>query len=253
MGFNLSSGLSAAILGDTEQTVAKLNVDTISFGDGDGSVISGADTINDSGAALSTHFAKHDWILIISGGANNNKLVKALSVTTSKIEIVAGSFTAVAAGSNVCLVKLASIGNLMRCFQNGTMSGRTGARPTDADTTESGTELIKITLNGSSFSAGVSLNGLNLEADVAGTTLNRATDPETAASEVWQGTGLVAGTVGYMRWYANAYTTGASTTAIRMDGTVATSGADITMANGTTISIGAISNVTSVDLSVEGV
>ena len=49
--------------------------------------------------------------------------------------------------------------------------------------------------------------------------------------EVWSGLGLVSGTAGWFRVYDNSYTTGTSTSAVRFDGNIATSGAQFNISN----------------------
>lgn len=88
------------------------------------------------------------------------------------------------------------------------------AKPASADLAETGTLLALITLNGGAFSAGSPTNGLNF-----GTAANGVLPK---ATEIWQGNGLPAAGAGtnatYFRMYANAYVTGASSTAVRYDG-----------------------------------
>lgn len=96
-----------------------------------------------------------------------------------------------------------------------------GAIPTDADAAEgSGTKLLEITLNGNAFTSGSPTNGLTFNAAVDGMT-------GKADGETWQGDGLNTLTAAWFRFYANAVDTGVSTTAVRFDGTVGTSGADL--------------------------
>ena len=121
-----------------------------------------------------------------------------------------------------------------------------------ADAAESGTKLISITKNAGAFVAGASANGLNV-GEFSGTTLQRAIDPETGLPEVWRGVGLANGPIGHMRWYTNDKVVGASTEAIRMDGLVAPSGADVNLTTGTSIALGVYSEVSSVDLTMTGV
>jgi len=244
MAWNLSTGAKKALLGVAPTSLLNYAADTISFGDGDGA--GGTDTINDSASGFT--FKKHAYILILNSTNNDNVLVKALTVTSSKIEVEAGSFTAESAGANICLAQLKT-GSLREVFKNSVIRVFTGSRPADADTTESGTQLLELSLNGDSFTAGDPTNGLNF-GTFSGTTLKRATDPETSATEVWKDDGMADGTAGWARWYDNSLTTGASTTAIRMDGVVATSGGDLNLSNGTTITSGVASQVTDVNFTV---
>ena len=253
MAWNLSTGMVKAILGMQTTASISVNASTISFGDGDGAVISGADTINDSGNALAV-FSKGSWVLII-GGTNDNIMVKVLNSTAATLEIPATSITASGAGQ-VCLVSLGGGGSIREILKNGTIDLRSGVRPsTGADITEAGTELLNITLNGDTFVAGEPTNGLNLGV-FSGLDFKRAVDPITAVTEDWKGTGLAAASTGtsagHARWYANDKITGASTDAVRMDGVVATSGGDINMVNGVTIVDGIDSAVSDVTVNVTG-
>jgi len=231
MSWNLSTGMRDALLAAKPTVSLNVTGTTISFGDGDGA--GGTDTINDTANGLDV-FKQHQFILISNGGANNNQLVKALTVAAGKIEVPAGSLTAVAAGASVTLLALDGMGSVAALLQNSVIDIYSGGRPANADALESGTKLLTITLNGGIFVPGEPTNGINLGNIVAGV-LKRAIDPETGVVEIWRGVGLVDGTAGWARWYANDKTTGASTTAIRMDGVVSTSGGDINMVNGTEI------------------
>lgn len=94
------------------------------------------------------------------------------------------------------------------------------AQPADANDAETGTLICLITLDGGAFTGGVATNGLNF-GTVAGGTMG------IPAGAMWSGDGLAAAGTGttarYFRAYANAYTTGASTTAVRWDGDIGTS------------------------------
>jgi len=107
-----------------------------------------------------------------------------------------------------------------------------GTQPADANDTEAGTLLMLLTLNSGAFTGGVATNGLNMETDVAGVL-------SKAAAEVWSGIGLAAAGAGttatWFRWYANAYTTGASTSAVRIDGGIGTTTAYQMRMSNTTI------------------
>jgi hypothetical protein len=103
---------------------------------------------------------------------------------------------------------------------NGTICIYSGSQPANADSVESGNLLMQITLNSGAFTAGVSTNGLNMGLSTDGVLAK-------AVGEVWSGLGLsAAGTgvaAGWFRWYANAMVTGASTTSVRVDGSVGNS------------------------------
>ena len=106
-------------------------------------------------------------------------------------------------------------------YANGILCIFGGAsQPTSANDAETGTLLCKITLNSGAFTGGVSTNGLNFNAPIDGVL-------SKAVAETWSGVGLAAAGTGttatYYRFYANAYTTGSSTTAKRFDGAISTS------------------------------
>jgi len=137
----------------------------------------------------------------------------------------------------------APYGSVAELFDHGLIIIRTGIRPTGgADAVETGDILLRITLDGNAFVTGTDTNGLNMALDGATTNLKQA------SGETWKGEGLDTGTAQWARWYANNAdpTTGASTSDVRMDGTVSTSGADVNMANGTSIVAGIDSEVTDV-------
>lgn len=122
-------------------------------------------------------------------------------------------------------------------FANGILKIFSGSQPADADTTESGTLLCTITLASGAFTGGVSTNGINFGTASAGAIAK-------AAAETWSGVVASTGTAGWFRFYANDATTGASTTAARFDGAIATSGAELNMSS-TSLTSGATTTITS--------
>lgn len=110
-------------------------------------------------------------------------------------------------------------GSLVSMMANSVIHIYSGTQPADADSVETGTLLMKLTLSSGAFVPGVGTNGLNMGVSTGGVL-------EKAAAETWSGLGLTAagtGTAaGWFRWYANDVTTGASTVAIRMDGAIGT-------------------------------
>lgn len=97
-----------------------------------------------------------------------------------------------------------------------------GTQPANADATEGSANLLcLITLNGGAFTAGQAANGLEFGAASGGVI-------SKPGGDVWKGTGLAAAgeggtTATWFRVYANAYTTGASSSAVRYDGAIGTS------------------------------
>lgn len=249
MAWNLSTGAQIALLSKQPSVDVQVIASTISFGDGDGT--GSTDTINDSGSGFGS-FNDDDWVLII-GGTNNGVFAQVITAAAAKLEIIAGSLSAEAAGSARAIVKISS-GSFAQVFANSVMDGYSGTRPSSgADAAETGTKLISFTKDAGAFVAGTSTNGINF-GDMSGTTLQGAIDPNTGITEVIRGIGLVAGTVGYCRLYANAYTTGASSSAVRADGIVSDSGGgDVNFSTTKTIVVGVYSEVSSIEISATGV
>ena len=121
-------------------------------------------------------------------------------------------------------------------FANGIIDVYTGTQPATADSAVSGTLLGRITLNSGAFVAGTATNGLTFAAASGGA---------VSKSGVWSFNGVAAGTAGWFRLKGNALDNDAlSTTLPRLDGSIATSGADLNLSN-ISIAIGAPSTVDS--------
>jgi len=119
------------------------------------------------------------------------------------VRLSTGAVNALAGGG-------AGDGSFKDVFANAVIVIRTGTQPVNADAAESGDILGMITVNGGAFAAGVATNGLNWDAAVAGV----CTKP---AAEEWAIIPSASGTAGWGRLYANDMTTGASTSAVRID------------------------------------
>jgi hypothetical protein len=129
-------------------------------------------------------------------------------------------------------------GGLQAKFNGGFIYLYTGAQPSTPDQGATGVLLGKVTKNGDGST------GLTWADPVSGV-MGKNTD-------VWQFTGLAAGTVGWFRISESADTpTGDSSTEVRVDGTVGTAGADANIAN-TNISAGAVSSVDSFNVVMPG-
>lgn len=130
-----------------------------------------------------------------------------------------------------------SNGSFKDLLADGVLAIYSGSQPADADTAESGTLLVLITESSGAFTGGVATNGLEFGDASSGVIAK-------ASAETWSGVGLVTGTAGWFRFYDNDYTTGASTSEIRFDGAVATSGAQLNMSS-TTITLSATHTIDS--------
>ena len=124
--------------------------------------------------------------------------------------------------------------NSMRnLLAGGVMRVYAGTQPSNPDAAETGTLLAEITLDGGEFTPGAggsSTNGLHFDAAVAGVL-------SKSAAEIWKGTGLAVGSAGWFRFYDSNENVGASTAAVRFDGSIGTTGADLVMSS-TTVGVG---------------
>ena len=106
---------------------------------------------------------------------------------------------------------------------NGVIYLFAGTQPSDADQDESSYTLICIISDGgATFTPGSPTAGINLDVASGGIVYK-------STSETWKGTNLVAGKIGWGRFYANDRTQGASTTSVRFDFAVSQSGAELTL------------------------
>jgi hypothetical protein len=126
--------------------------------------------------------------------------------------------------------RLALLTDIVTDLNDGVIHIYTGSPPATANLIESGTLLAIITQDSGAFVGGAPGNGLSLDIGTVAHADGYSTVAKTVA-ETWSGVGLVAGVAGWARYYANAYTTGASTTAVRWDGLCGLSNAQFIMSN----------------------
>jgi len=104
-----------------------------------------------------------------------------------------------------------------------------GTQPADADSVETGTLLVTISLDGGA-------TGLSWD-DAAAGVLSKA------AAETWQGTAVATGTAGWFRCYQSGDDPSAAETVLaRFDGSVSTSGAQLNMSS-TAIVVDAVQTI----------
>lgn len=234
MSTRYSTGLKNARLTNNSYPKLFKAATTISFGDGTGT--GGADQILDSGNGLvAAGYQVGDYISVSGSTSNNVNGMKISAVAVGAIDAPAGSFTTESAGDAVVLAVGAGGGSLDELLRNGVIEVYTGAQPASADDGETGTKLLRVTLASGAFVAGTATNGLNLATAVAGVSSKES-------AETWSGVGLAAGTAGWFRYYSNAYETGLSTTAIRVDGACGVTTGELRMSS-TTVAVGAVSTV----------
>jgi len=239
MALRLSTGLRNALLETKSAATNLMTATPISFGDGTGP--GGRDHILDSGDGLGDFIVNGKITVAGAGEAGNNSTFEILSVADGAIEVAAGSLTTEAASAQVILAG-ATGGSISDLFRNCVVDIYSGSQPAGADSVETGTKLARITVSSDAFVAGTATNGLNFDEAAAGV-LSKAT------GEVWSGEGLADGTAGWFRMYDNAAVAGASTTEIRLDGSVATSGGQFNMSN-TSITDGGTTTVDSASLTM---
>lgn len=235
MTLRLSTGLRNAVLDQKAVATPIMTGITVAFEDGTGT--DGRDRIVDSGSGLATY--RKGSNVTVYGSTSNNGTFEALAVAAGYIEIAAGSLSTESAGDQVVLAG-ANGASWVDLFRNCVIRIYSGTQPSNADSAETGTHLVTITLASGAFVADATANGLNLGEVAAGVLAKEA-------GEVWSGVGLDDGTAGWFRMYDNGYTPGASTSEVRMDGAVATSGSQFNMSS-TTVVTDATTTIDSVAL-----
>jgi hypothetical protein len=125
---------------------------------------------------------------------------------------------------------LAGALGLAASLERGVIEIRSGTQPASADNAATGVLLGTMTLASGPFTPGTATNGLTWGAAAGGS---------VSKTGVWSFVGIANGTAGHFRFKANAVDDGsASTTAVRMDGSCGTSGADLLLSN-VNITVGA--------------
>jgi hypothetical protein len=244
MTLKLSTGLRNALLEKKVQNnYSKTHkCSSVDFVDA-GSSSSGKPEIQNSsgdGVDYSTMFAVGDMITV-SGSASNDTVFVVTNIPDSTRLEVQEPVTAET--GQACILGVADGGSFKDLFRNGTLKIFSGSQPASADDDESGyTELCQITLASGSFSAGNGNNGINFEDAVSGTLSKKG-------SETWSGVNSATGTAGWFRFYDNDMVVGASTTAKRFDGAIATSGAELNMSS-TSLTSGATTTIDSFDVTL---
>ena len=224
MTLRLSTGLRNALAAKAGLPHAILVGATGAFVDGGGS----NDSITDSGNGLVTAgFEIGDWIKTFNPttAPGNEIEAKLLAVAAGSMEFATGTVgTAESFAANTAVVA-AKGGSLNDLFKHGVIHIYSGTQPADADTAESGTKRVEITDDGGTHAPSTGVNGLEFEDDATSGEL------EKLAAQTWKGEALNTGTIGWFRFYDQSVTTGASSTAIRFDGAIGLSGAELNVAS----------------------
>jgi hypothetical protein len=216
MAFIFSTGLRNALLGN----VATITAATISADETGGTF-----TILDSGNALLTSGFRPGDTVVISGftgtAANNQITTVNLVAATGATMTIAGTLVDEVASEAITITAVAK--GFKQLFKNYVIRVYSGTAPATADAAETGTLLLVLTLSSGAVTAGTSTNGNNFGTISAGVLAKDAS--------VCSGVGLADGTAGYYRMYDNGIITGVSSTSIRCQGTVATSGGEFTLSS----------------------
>jgi hypothetical protein len=223
MALRLSSGLIDMLLEKPGQPVSCLVGTAISFVDGG----TGNDQISrSSGSWITDGFQVGDWVKIFNPTTPANVVLrKILAVSASNLDIATGSIDTAESGAANTAVVSAKGGSINDLLKHGFIKIFTGTQPASADSAESGTELVKITDNGGSHDVSTGANGLQFEDNAADGILAKKSD------QVWKGSPSNTGNAGWFRFYAQEGTAGASTTAVRFDGSCGLAGAELNCAS----------------------
>lgn len=227
MAWLKSTGLREKIKGYRGLAIHAVYGTTISFGDGTGA--GGRDQLLDSGNGLAG-FSEGQQITVLGSTSNDGVTGRILTVAAGSIELPAGLLTTESAGDPVFIIACDG-GCFLDCFRNCFIDLRTGAVPANADLAETGSLLVTLTRDGDGST------GINFS-DSGSLTAGIETDPDTNVDEVIKGTGVLTGQAQSCWIYDSNHTTGASTSSVRMVGSVGVTGADCNMPNGTTVTSG---------------
>jgi hypothetical protein len=134
-------------------------------------------------------------------------------------------------------------GALKTALADGVILIYSGSQPASANDAVSGTLLGRVTLNAAAWTAGAATNGLEFATPAA-------REMTKAVAEVWQFAGIANGTAGWFRFVGNGADAGAADTTEalpRIDGRIATTGAEMNMSNLNVVT-GAITTIDSFTL-----
>ena len=127
--------------------------------------------------------------------------------------------------------------SVQEVFKNSKIKIYTGTQPASADDAPTGTMLVEITVNGDG-------TGLTFDDAVNGILKKNA-------SEIWSGTAVATGTAGWFRLQSYGDPESLSETAERIDGAIATSGAELNMSN-TSIEAQAVQTISLFQITIDG-
>jgi len=228
----ISTGFRNALLGKEAQVIACKVGANMALVDGGEGV---ADTITNSDSDFLTLGFVPNLPLYLLGAttAANDAAITGVKPTA----VVAGTITLPTATVNTAetfaataVLAQAQGGSVYDCLIHGIIEVYSGTQPTSANNAPNGTKLITFTLSGGAFTAGSHANGLVMDEESSGTM-------GILSGDSWEGVAVVTGTATWFRFKGNATDAdGVSTTLIRMDGSVATSSADLVLSTTSIVS-----------------
>jgi hypothetical protein len=189
------------------------------------------DKLHASAGSFITNGFKVGDTIMVSGFATavNNGIFTISAVDATDISASEATATTEAEGVNVKIQSISG-GSIKDIFKDGVLHIYTGTQPTTADDAiGTVTKLLEFSVDHATFNEGTPANGLRFGDASAGVIAKDSSD--------WQALGLADGTAGWFRLCANAADpeTGSDTTHPRIDGTVRTSGGDITISSTTVV------------------
>ena len=224
MALKLNEGLRDALLENAALAHAIAQGTDLTFVDGGGS----DDTITrTTGSFITDGFEIGDWIQVFNATTGANDFaVKLTGVAALTLTFATGTVDTGEAGAATTAVVAAKGGSFQDLMKHGIIEIYAGVQPATPDLTEVGyTLLVTITDNKGAHSTSTGANGLEFEDQASGGVLAKKSDQD------WVGDPAAAGTAGWFRFYDQSVTKGASSTAIRFDGAINLSGAELNVAS----------------------
>ena len=218
MALRLSKGLRNSILGN-----AFLVGTSLSYVDGG----AGSDSIVDTeGRFIKAGFRVGDHFTTTGSttGGNNKSTIAITAVTSTTLSFATGSLAASEVFLSTTKITGDNAGSFQTLFNDGVLEIYSGSQPATADDSEIGTKLLRISVGSGAFTPGSPTNGLSFSGILEGV-LYKSSD------EVWSGVGLATGNAGWFRFYDNNYDAADDGTAVRFDGSVGTSGAQLNLSS----------------------
>jgi hypothetical protein len=196
---------------------------------GDGST---EDAYYDSGALTDAAWTQYDAWFVIPAAAGSTA-----RITLQSTDATAGETSLF---DTVVLEHVEA--GLRETLKHGRIRVYTGSQPTTADSAVQGTLLGEVTDSHGTVTDYEAANGLDLDTPDAATISNDST-------ETWQFVGLTDGTAGWGRWVGNELDAGAASTVLpRIDFSIGSVGADVTVSPSPAVATGGVYSIDSMQI-----